>query len=74
MTLTPERWQRARAVLHDAMQMDEAEQSAFLDSQCASDPSLRVELTELLAAEGQIGSKFLEEPALAAIRTNTATG
>ena len=65
MTLTPERWQRARDVLHEAMQMDEGERSDFLDSQCASDPSLRVELKELLAAEGEIGSSFLEEPALA---------
>ena len=72
MTLTPERWKRARDVLHEAMQMDEEERSDFLDSQCASDPSLRVELEELLAAEGEIGSNFLEEPALAqaALRTD----
>ena len=43
MTLTPERWQRARDVLHEAMEMDAAHRSAFLDSQCDSDPSLRVE-------------------------------
>ncbi len=73
MTLTPERWQRARDVLHEAMQLEVEERSVFLDSQCASDPSLRVELKELLAAEGEIGSEFLEEPALAALRTDTAT-
>ena len=44
--------------------MDERERSGFLDSQCASDPSLRVELKELLAAEGEIASSFLEEPAI----------
>src|SRR5215469_3073846 len=64
MTLTPERWQRARDVLHEAMQMEEEERSDFLDSQCASDPSLRAELKELLAAEGELGSSFLEEPAM----------
>jgi len=64
MTLTPERWQRARAVFQEAMEMDEHERSAFLDSQCASDPSLRAELKELLAAEGELGSSFLEEPAM----------
>jgi len=64
MTLTPERWQRARDVLHEAMQMDEEERSDFLDSQCASDPSLRAELKELLAAEGELGSSFLAEPAI----------
>jgi serine/threonine protein kinase len=65
MTLTPKRWQKARDVLHEAMQMDEAERPAFLDSQCASDPSLRIELNELLAAEGELGSSFLEKPAIA---------
>ena len=67
MTLTPERWRQVREVLHDAMQMDEAERSAFLDSQCASDPSFRAELNELLAAEGELGSSFLEKPAAANI-------
>jgi len=73
LTLTPERWHRARDILHDAMQMDEEERSDFLDSQCANDRSLRVELKELLAAEGEIGSTFLEEPALvhAVSRTDT---
>ena len=65
MTLTPESWQRARDVLHEAMEMDAARRSAFLDSQCAGDLSQRAELRELLAAEGEIGSSFLEEPALA---------
>jgi len=65
MTFTPERWQKARDVLHEAMEMDEGDRSAFLDSQCASDPSLRVELNELLAAEDELGSSFLEKPAIA---------
>ena len=65
MTLTPERWQRARDVLHEAMEMDAAHRSVFLDSQCAGDLSLRAELKELLAAEGEVASNFLEEPALA---------
>src|SRR6516165_6619305 len=64
MTLTPERWQRARDVLHEAMEMEEEDRSDFLDSQCASDPSLRAELKELLAAEGELGSSFLAEPAI----------
>src|SRR6516165_2105486 len=65
MTLTPERWQRARDILHEAMEMEHEDMSAYLDSQCASDPSLRAELKELLAAEGEIDSSFLEKPALA---------
>ena len=73
MTLTPERWRQVRDVLHEAMQMDEEERAAFLDSQCATDPSLRAELGELLAAEGEIGSSFLEKPAVAHVSSRTAT-
>src|SRR5215469_10143624 len=75
MSLTPGRWQRARDVLHEAMEMDERERSVFLDSQCASDPSLRAELRELLDAEGELGSSFLEEPAIAhAVSATEASG
>ena len=58
------------------MQMDEEERSVFLDSQCATDSSLRAELNELLAAEGEIGSSFLEKPAIihAAGHTDTSDG
>ena len=58
MTLPPERWQKARDILHETMQMDGEERSAFLDSQSASDPSLRIELNELLAAEGEVRLEF----------------
>jgi len=68
--MTPERWEKVREVLHEAMEMDERERSAFLDSQCARDPSLRVELNELLAAEDELGSSFLENPAVAHVATN----
>ena len=74
MTLTPERWQRARDVLHEAMEMGQSDRSAFLDSQCASDPSLRVELNELLAAEGEVSSRFLENPAVAHVARTDASG
>ena len=58
------------------MEMDEADRSAFLDSQCGSDPCLRAELNDLLTAEGEIGSNFLEGLALAQapLRTDTGTG
>ena len=75
--MKPERWQQVREVLHEAMQIDREERSTFLDSRCATDPSLRAELNELLAAEGELGSSFLESPALvhAAVHTDSsATG
>ena len=71
--MKPERWHQVREVLHEAMQMDDEERSAFLDSQCATDPSLRAELNELLAAEGEIGSSFLEKPAVVHASEHTDT-
>jgi serine/threonine protein kinase/tetratricopeptide (TPR) repeat protein len=71
--LTSESWQRARDVLHAAMQIDEADRSAFLDSRCAGDPSLRAELNELLAAEGEITSGFLESRAVVYAASGTVT-
>jgi hypothetical protein len=73
MTITAQRWWQVRDVLHEAMQMDEQERSAFLDSQCASNPSLRVELNELLKTEGELGSTFLEKPAIACVVARTET-
>ena len=75
--MKPERWRQVRELLHEAMQMDDEERSAFLNSRCATDPTLRAELNELLAAESKLGSSFLESPALvhAAVHTDTsATG
>lgn len=74
MTLTSERWQRARVILHEAMEREKEERSAFLDSRCGSDPTLRVELNELLAAESDLRSSFLEKPAIvqAAVHTDTS--
>ena len=75
--MKPERWRQVRELLHEAMQMDDEERSAFLNSRCATDPTLRAELNEVLAAESKLGSSFLESPALvhAAVHTDTsATG
>jgi hypothetical protein len=72
--MKPERWHQVRDVLHEAMQMDEAERSVFLDSQYASDPSLRAELNELLAAEGEINSKLPEDPAIADVAQTDTSG
>ena len=71
--MKPERWRQVREVLNKAMQMGEEERCAFLDSQCAADTSLRAEVNELLAAESEIGSSFLEEPAYVYAATATDT-
>src|SRR5215472_3446568 len=75
MALTPERWKRARDVLHEARQMDEKERTAFLDRQCNGDSKLRDEVEKLLEAEGELGSSFLESPTLAhaAVRISSSS-
>jgi RNA polymerase sigma factor (TIGR02999 family) len=68
-------WATARVWLHRELsrEMDEQERSAFLDIQCATDPSLRAELNELLAAEDEIGPSFLDRPAIIHAASHTDT-
>jgi hypothetical protein len=60
--MTPERWAEVNDVLHRAMQLAPEQRTVFLDSACASDPSLRREVEPLLSAAGQVRSSFLESP------------
>jgi serine/threonine protein kinase/tetratricopeptide (TPR) repeat protein len=61
--LTPERWHRAKEVLHQAMQVPPLERDSFLDRACASDGWLRREVESLLAVQNEACSSFLEVPA-----------
>ena len=48
--MTPERWQRVKAILAEAIERDNAiQRAAFVESSCAGDPLLRQEVEELLA-------------------------
>jgi len=60
--MTPERWQQIRELLHGAMQIPVAERSAFLDSKCSNDPTLRKEVQSFLSADGEVSQQFLERP------------
>ena len=60
--MTPERWQQIREVLHGAMQVPVAERSAFLDSKCSDDRTLRKEVESFLSAEGEVSQEFLQRP------------
>jgi serine/threonine protein kinase/Flp pilus assembly protein TadD len=61
--MTPELWQRVRPILESALELDPASRSAFVDSACAGDDGLRLEVQSLLADQKQ-ADHFLEEPAL----------
>src|SRR5437773_9623314 len=59
--MTPERWQQARQILHDALECDPNRRAAFLAESCSGDDALRSEVETLLAAYEKAGS-FLQNP------------
>ena len=48
--MTPERWRQVTAVFHAARMQDPSARRAWLDTACANDPSLRVEVDRMLSA------------------------
>jgi serine/threonine protein kinase/Tol biopolymer transport system component len=65
-----------RGILQSAMEMRPDERAAFLDRECASDPSLRKDVDEYLSIDGKLDPDFLESPAAqqVALTASTATG
>src|SRR5215472_16653195 len=61
---TPERWQRIRTILESAAELPSEDRPAFLDRECAADPSLRHEVYRLLSVDGKVNTSFLEAPAV----------
>ena len=59
--MTPERWQRARQVLNEALEREPNERGRFLAEACSGDESLRQEVEALVMAHEQAGS-FLGVP------------
>ena len=60
--MTPERWQRIKALLESALEREPGKRSVFLNEACAGDSSLRNEVESLIAAHEQVAG-FIEEPA-----------
>lgn len=61
--MEPERWQRIEQIFHEALKVDEARRSAFLNQICDGDENLRLRLESLLAHHNDSDS-FLDSPAL----------
>jgi eukaryotic-like serine/threonine-protein kinase len=59
--MTSERWQRARQILHEALEREPGERGRFLAEACSGDESLRQEVEALVMAHEQAG-RFLEAP------------
>src|ERR1700735_1193164 len=60
--MTPERWQKVKSVLAEALERAPAERLAYLEQSCA-DPELRREVESLILQHEQSGVSFLEQPA-----------
>ena len=48
--MTPEAWQRVKAVFDAARERPPAERASYLEAACGGDASLRAEVESLLAA------------------------
>jgi hypothetical protein len=74
--LTPERWQKVRDVLEQALELAPEKRSRFLDVACSSDPTLRSEVHALLSSDDQARTSFLETPPVlsAALTPGTRLG
>ncbi|HEV7682864.1 MAG TPA: protein kinase [Pyrinomonadaceae bacterium] len=60
--ITPERWQRVKAIFLSAQSSAPAERAAFLEEACDGDEVVRVEVESLLAADST-NDDFLSAPA-----------
>ena len=60
--MTPERWERVREVLGQALELAPEKLSDFLDHECAGDLSLRSEVKSLLSSDDKARSSFLQSP------------
>ena len=57
--MTPDEWQRIKALAHEALECDTGKRAELLDRVCGGDAELRRQVEELLASEEQMG-RFLE--------------
>jgi serine/threonine protein kinase len=60
--MNAERWQRVKELLEEAIALDAAERSSFLDRTSNGDSDLRREVESLLSSHEQAGTGFLKTP------------
>ena len=59
-SMTPERWQRMKGVLYEALELSTEKRAEFLDRVCSGEDSLRQEVDSLLSSGDQSCSNFLQ--------------
>jgi len=60
--MTPEQWQRAKALFEEALEQPEEERAVFVTRSCTDDPLLREETVRLLAEHASTPTNFLDPP------------
>ncbi len=63
--MKPEQWQQVKEALDDALRLDAAQRSSYLDKIFAVAPELRPEVESLLRSHVLAQSSFLRDPAIA---------
>jgi serine/threonine protein kinase len=58
--MTPERWQRMKGVLYEALELPSEKRAEFLDRVCSGEDSLRREVDSMLSSGDQSCSNFLQ--------------
>jgi serine/threonine protein kinase/Tol biopolymer transport system component len=58
--MTPERWQRMKGVLYEALELPPEQRAEFLDRVCSGEDSLRREVDSLLSSGDHSCSNFLQ--------------
>jgi eukaryotic-like serine/threonine-protein kinase len=59
-SMTPERWQRMKGVLYEALELPAEQRAEFLDRVCSGEDSLRKEVDSLLSSGDQACSSLLQ--------------
>lgn len=73
--MTQERWQKAEALFHEALEQPDAERGAWLRSACKGDQELLAEVLSLLGSDAEAQAGFLEkriEPAMESVIRESA--
>jgi serine/threonine protein kinase len=71
--MTPERWQRIKDVLDEALTLAPGERVGLLDQACSGDTDLRKEVEAPLAADDEVRSSFLATSPLARLGLTRGT-
>ncbi|MGA8775997.1 MAG: serine/threonine-protein kinase [Terriglobales bacterium] len=69
--MQPERWRRVEELYHTAVEQGEGQRAAFLESSCAGDHTLRLEVESLIAYARQTG-QIIDKPVMQVVASALA--